>query len=82
MITGIFGGIGWLFKARREDKLGDLRRIDQLQNTISVMQQDRIKEEIARRELLERANREASENTALQAQLIALLRELRGKDAA
>lgn len=83
IVTGVFGGIAHLWRSRREDKLRDLMKIDELQKFITASQQERIREEIARREVLEAAKAEASENTAIQAELVALLKGLKkGKDAA
>lgn len=79
LVTGVFGGVGWWFRARREDKLRDLRKIEDLQKEIYQMQQDRILEEIKRRELLEAANKAALENASTQAELIALLKKLQDK---
>ncbi len=83
IVTGVFGGIAHWWKSRREDKLRDLTKIDDLQKMITTMQQERIREEIAKNEVLLAAKAEASENVTLQAELVSLLRGLKeGKDAA
>lgn len=50
LVSVIVGGIGKWIKWRREDKLADLATIKALQDEIKAMLQDRIKDEMMKRE--------------------------------
>lgn len=64
----LLSGFGKWMKWRREDKLADLAKIEELQTEIKAMMQERIKDEMNKRQ-------EADTGNKLMAEMIVLLRD-------
>jgi len=67
LVSVVIRGIGKWIKWRRDDKLADLATIKDLQHEVKAMLQDRIKDEMNRRQ-------EAEVSNKLQLEMITLLR--------